>query len=241
MASSRVSHEVGEPSDSKNIEHVPAVNNNFVCNICFEPKAAYQWFDIKNCSHGYCTECMVNYVASNLQENVTTIRCPDPDCALGSIEPEDCDWILPQEVFERWESALCEAAIPSSQKFYCPFRDCSAMLIIDDDGSEVVRQSQCPHCRRLFCAKCKVAWHAEMECWEFQELNDDERGREDIQLKNLANMEDWKRCPNCKFYVEKNTGCNFMKCRCRAIFCYRCGQSLSVPENQRNYCSYCTG
>ncbi|KAI5320012.1 hypothetical protein L3X38_039720 [Prunus dulcis] len=168
MASSRVSHEVGKPSDSKNIDH------------------------------GYCTECMVNYVVSNLQENVTTIRCPDPDCASGSIEPEDCDWILPQEVFERWESSLCEAAIPSSQKFYCPFSDCSAMLIIDDDdGSEVVRQSQCPHCRRLFCAQCKVAWHEEMECWEFQELNDDERGREDIQLRNLANMEDWKRCPNC--------------------------------------------
>ncbi|CAB4288084.1 unnamed protein product [Prunus armeniaca] len=115
------------------------------------------------------------------------------------------------------------------------------MLIIDDDGSEVVRQSQCPHCQRLFCAQCKVAWHAEMECWEFQELNDDERGREDIQLRNLANMEDWKRCPNCKFYVEKKTGCNFMKCRCRATFCYRCGQSLSLPKNQRHYCSYCTG
>ncbi|CAB4288088.1 unnamed protein product [Prunus armeniaca] len=241
MASSRVSHEVGKPSVSKNIEYVRAVNNNFGCNICFEPKAAHQWFDIKNCSHGYCTECMVNYVVSNLQENVTTIRCPEPDCASGSIEPEDCDWILPQEVFERWESTLCEAAIPSSQKFYCPFSDCSAMLIIDDDGSEVVRQSQCPHCQRLFCAQCKVAWHAEMECWEFQELNDDERGREDIQLRNLANMEDWKRCPNCKFYVEKKTGCNFMKCRCRATFCYRCGQSLSLPKTQRHYCSYCTG
>lgn len=213
MASSRVSHEVGTPSDLKNIEYVPALNNNFVCNICFEPKAAHQWFDIKNCSHGYCTECMVNYVISNLQENVTTIRCPDPYCASGSIEPENCDWILRQEVLESWESALCEAAIPSSQKFYCPFRDCSAMLIIDDGGSEVVRQSQCPHCRRLFCAQCKVAWHAEMECWEFQEVNDDERGKEDIQLRNLANLEEWKRCPNCKFYVEKNTGCDFMTCR----------------------------
>ncbi|CAB4288083.1 unnamed protein product [Prunus armeniaca] len=83
MASPRVSHEVGKPSDSKNIEYVRAVNNNFGCHICFEPKAAHQWFDIKNCSHGYCTECMINYVVSNLK------RTSQPFGALILIAHQD--------------------------------------------------------------------------------------------------------------------------------------------------------
>ena len=32
-----------------------------------------------------------------------------------------------------------------------------------------------------------------------------------------------KQCPNCKFWVEKNEGCDHMTCRCKYEFCYVCG------------------
>jgi hypothetical protein len=40
---------------------------------------------------------------------------------------------------------------------------------------------------------------------------------------NLAEMEGWKRCYSCHAFVEHNTGCRHMTCRCRAQFCYICG------------------
>ncbi|XP_068338932.1 E3 ubiquitin-protein ligase RSL1-like [Pyrus communis] len=206
---------VTESGQSSNSKSVP----DFVCEICVDHKSGIELFRIENCSHGYCTDCMVKYVVSKLQENITSIRCPVPDC-IGLLEPEYCRPILPREVFDRWGTAMCEAVILGSEKFYCPYKDCSAMLI--DDGSEVVRQSECPNCWRMFCAHCKVPWHEGIDCEEFVRLN-----KEDIMLMNLAKEKQWPRCPNCRFFVEKSVGCMFMMCRCRTAFCYNCGDLMS--------------
>ncbi|KAM1900573.1 hypothetical protein ACFX14_029509 [Malus domestica] len=190
--------EVGESSNSKNVD---GDQKDFVCEICVESKAASESFGIKSCSHSYCTDCMVKYVCSKLQENVT------------SIEPEHCRSILPAKVFESWGTALCEAVIPASQKFYCLFKNCSLMLIIDHDENEVVRQSECPNCKRCFCVQCLAPWHVGIKCAEFQKLNKDEREAEDIMLRNLVQKKNWRRCPNRRFYVERMEGCNLMVCR----------------------------
>lgn len=204
--------EAGTSSNSKN-------DPSFLCGICVEPKTAYEWYNIKGCSHSYCTDCITKYVASKLQENVTKIGCPVPDCK-GCLEPEYCRSILPTEVFNRWADTLCEAVILGSKKFYCPFKDCSMMMI--DDGKEKVVESECPSCCRLFCSQCKAAWHSGVDCGEFQKLNKDEREREDIMLMKLAQKKLWKRCPNCKIYVEKSQDCLFMTCRLVCLFLAIC-------------------
>ncbi|KAM5547113.1 E3 ubiquitin-protein ligase RSL1-like [Rosa sericea] len=227
-----------KPSSSNN---ATAEVGSFVCEICVEPKSVLDSFGIKDCSHAYCSDCVVSYVSSKLQDNVTTIGCPVPDCR-GSLEPEHCLSILPPELFFRWGKALCEAVFADSDDycriFYCPFKDCSAMLI--DDGVEevdLVRESECPHCWRLFCARCRAPWHADIDCEEFQELNKDERRKEDFMLIQLAKDKKWRRCPKCRFYVERSEGCKFMKCRCRTAFCYRCGRILS--KNHGHFCPSC--
>ncbi|GLT85657.1 hypothetical protein SLE2022_038410 [Rubroshorea leprosula] len=171
------SKSVAAPSPS------PSPPPPFFCEICVEPKSQNESFKIKGCSHSYCTDCITKYVALKLQDNITGIRCPVPNCS-GLLEPEDCRRILPPEVFNRWEDALCEGMLLGSQRFYCPFKDCSALLI--DDGLQQVKESECPNCFRLFCAQCKVPWHTGLECAEFQKLRKDEREREDIMLLNLA-------------------------------------------------------
>ncbi|KAK8581413.1 hypothetical protein V6N13_144439 [Hibiscus sabdariffa] len=146
--------EPGESSNSKANQGRPS----FTCEICVEPKQENDLFNIKGCSHAYCTDCTIKYVAAKLQDKITAISCP----------------------VENW-----------SQTFYCPFKDCSVLLI--DDGGLVVKESECPNCRRLFCAQCKVPWHADIECGEFQRLHKDEREKEDIMLMNLAKKEKWAR------------------------------------------------
>ncbi|KAF8025934.1 hypothetical protein BT93_F2690 [Corymbia citriodora subsp. variegata] len=193
---------------------------SFICEICVEPRTGGELFRIKGCSHAYCNDCVTKYVASKLHDNVTSVGCPVAGCG-GVLEPGYCRSILPPEVFDRWGNALCEALILEAERFYCPFKDCSALLI--RDGGAVVRESECPNCRRLFCAQCRVPWHAEMECREFQGLKEGEREREDIMLKKLAEGERWRRCPKCGFYVQKIDGCQTVRCRCGLQFCYRCG------------------
>ncbi|XP_048228344.1 uncharacterized protein LOC8259039 [Ricinus communis] len=214
----------------------PNDHPQFVCEICVESKTADESLAIRGCTHAYCTDCMAKYVASKIQENITGIYCPVSGCG-GLLEPEYCRSILPQEVFDRWGNALCEALNLGSQKFYCPFKDCSAMLI--NDGGEVIRESECPHCRRLFCAHCKVPWHSGIDCNKFQTLHKDEREKEDIMLMKLAENKKWRRCPICRIYVERTEGCRYMKCRCGTHFCYSCG--TTKINTQSHYCNHCKG
>ncbi|KAH9684397.1 RING-type domain-containing protein [Citrus sinensis] len=198
----------------------------FVCEICVEPKSPNESFTIKGCFHSYCTDCVVKYVASKLQESITTIGCPVAGCQ-GLLEPDYCRNILPQQVFDRWGNALCEAVIREDQKFYCPFKDCSALLIVDNRGSrKAIKESACPHCNRMFCAQCKVPWHIGIQCAQFQKkLNVNERN--DNKLMKLAEKKKWKRCPNCSYYVEKTYGCDYINCRCGATFSYGKGTLLA--------------
>ncbi|KAF8401158.1 hypothetical protein HHK36_014462 [Tetracentron sinense] len=175
------------------------------CEICMEGRPTEDMFRNMTCTHSFCTHCISKYVAVKIQENISFVKCPNLNCKLGVLEPDRCRSIIPEQVFDRWEKALCESLILGSQKFFCPFKDCSAILV--DEGGMVVRESECPDCRRLFCAQCKVAWHAGIECEEFQRLNEDERMKEDLMVMELAKKKKWRRCPKCKFYVEKRDGC----------------------------------
>ncbi|XP_077230540.1 E3 ubiquitin-protein ligase RSL1-like [Tasmannia lanceolata] len=203
------------------------------CPICMEPKSPNESFTINGCSHVFCSDCMSKYVASKIQDNTARIQCPDLRCNWV-LEPEFCRSILPQEVFERWGNVLCESLIIGSMKFYCPYKDCSALLLDERGGRVVINESECPHCRRLFCAQCMVSWHSGIGCAEFQKLGKDEREREDIMLMDLAKKNHWQRCPKCRFYVERSDGCLFMKCRCGFSFCYHCGAQL-----KDHYCRNC--
>ncbi|KAK3431918.1 hypothetical protein EUGRSUZ_E03050 [Eucalyptus grandis] len=193
------------------------------CEICAERKEANEMLRIGNvCSHSFCSLCISRYVETRVLDSVTAIKCPALECE-GVLQINSCRQILPENVLYMWEKSLCEAVFLDSQKFYCPFQNCSALLIKDYDDGQVIRESECPYCHRLFCAECSVPWHAGVSCEEFQLLNEDERGREDLIVRELAKEEKWGRCPKCKFYVERTQGCAHIVCRCQVQFCYGCG------------------
>ncbi|KAF9621722.1 hypothetical protein IFM89_027420 [Coptis chinensis] len=171
-------------------------DTTFTCEICVDTKSQDQSFSINGCTHSYCSDCMAKYVGSKIQDNVITIKCPESNCS-GVLELEFCRSILPKEVYDRWGNALWMA----------------------------VKESECPHCRRMFCAQCKVPWHYGIGCEEFQKLKGGgESGKEDIMLMQLAKESNWQRCPKCNFFVERSTGCNVMRCSWNdQVYNHSCG------------------
>ncbi|WOK95830.1 hypothetical protein Cni_G04537 [Canna indica] len=199
------------PSNSKPI----AAAAEFDCNICMDTKClAEDAFFNDACAHVFCKSCIRQYVAAKVGESATAIRCPDPACEEGALQVEACRPILDEEVYDRWGAALCEAALGTRVKFYCPYKDCSALVINGggEEGGAARRAAECPHCRRIVCVQCKVPWHEGMSCEEFRKLGEDEREREDLMLRELASKKKWQRCPRCKIYVERIDGCLFMSC-----------------------------
>ncbi|CAN6563595.1 unnamed protein product [Malus baccata var. baccata] len=196
--------------ESALVDESDDIGSTFVCDFCVERVDLKDSFNIKGCSHFYCQYCIVKFVASKLDDNVSSIICPAQGCT-GSLDLDYCRPILPTDVFDRWGKAICESVVIGPQKknhLYCPFATCSALLI--HEGPEDTNQAWCPHCKREFCAKCKVPWHTEFNCAMFQKLRD--KG-EDKMLKELAQNKNWRRCPRCNYYVERIDGCSYMKCR----------------------------
>ncbi|CAL0301714.1 unnamed protein product [Lupinus luteus] len=192
-----------EEDKENNIKVVDQPSESF-CGICLDFKAESDMFRGK-CNDLFCIDCISKHVASKIQQNNLEVKCPIPSCSV-EIKPEYLLFILPKDVIDRWESAKYESSITLSQKFYCPFKNCSVLLVNDGKNGKLVTRCECPYCHRLFCAQCKIPWHAEMSCKEFQMLKKN-KGENYLDLKFLesAKANKWRKCPNCSFYVERKS------------------------------------
>lgn len=212
------------------------ISSEFYCAICMETLHIGEVFPIDGCAHTFCISCVSQYIAAKVEENVLSIGCPDPGCKDGVLHPEACRDVIPLQLFQRWGAALCDSSL-GALKFYCPFKECSALLVDDPaHAGAVITNAECPHCCRMFCAQCKVPWHDGVTCTEFQQLGKDERGREDLLLRKVAQESKWQRCPKCKMYVERSDGCVFIICRCGHCFCYLCASPMSRDNHRCQTC-----
>ncbi|XP_073015883.1 E3 ubiquitin-protein ligase RSL1-like [Primulina eburnea] len=198
------------------------------CEICAERRENDQMFPIQNCSHSCCITCITRYIAANItkmgnvhRENCTVLTCPVGLHCEGILEIDACREIVPNDLISAWDYAICESMIDDSQKFYCPYKDCSYLMV--NDSGDFIREAECLSCRRLLCVQCNAPWHSGVGCEEFNGMDASERGREDLLMHQLAKEKKWQRCPTCKFFVEKTEGCLHMICRCGFQFCYECG------------------
>ncbi|KAL6656016.1 hypothetical protein ACP70R_006842 [Stipagrostis hirtigluma subsp. patula] len=206
--------ELGQCSSGVNA----TISSEFYCNICMETVHIRDLFPIDGCTHTFCIACVSQYITAKVEENVLSIGCPDPGCKDGALHPDACRDVIPMKLFLRWGAALCDSAL-GVLKFYCPFKDCSALLVHDPGhGEAVITNVECPHCRRMFCAQCKVPWHDGIDCAGFQRLGKDERGQEDLLLRKVAQESKWQRCPKCKMYVERTDGCVYIVCSVGTAF-----------------------
>ncbi|PIN02047.1 Ubiquitin--protein ligase [Handroanthus impetiginosus] len=194
------------------------------CGICLENKESWQMFTNDQCSHSFCYDCMTSHIVTKIQDKLKDMTCPAPNCK-ATLDFNACRSIIPDDALVQWDELLCVSLIPESQKLYCPFSDCSAMLV--NDSGQVLRKIKCLICKRSFCAECRVPWHSDFTCKEFQKLYDRKGGNDDKIVKTLAKKKNWQKCPKCKMYVEKTEGCLHITCRCKYEFCYRCGSKWS--------------
>lgn len=203
--------EVAEPSQS-------------FCEICLENKETWQMYRNSNCSHSFCYDCTSKHITAKIEDNIKTVTCPGLNCKVV-LDSDECRLMVTKDIVIQWDETLCKSMILESQKLYCPFRDCSALLVNDYQG--VTKKTDCPVCKRPFCATCLVPWHSEFTCREFEKLNAKKKGKEDNMAEALAKKKMWRKCPRCKFFVEKTEGCLHITCRCKYEFCYRCGSKWS--------------
>ncbi|TYI10220.1 hypothetical protein ES332_A09G128100v1 [Gossypium tomentosum] len=210
------------------------------CMICFEDIDATQMFTVDGCFHRYCFSCMKQHVEVKLLNSMVA-SCPHEGCKT-EVTIDSCGKFLDAKLVEIMSNRKKEASIAVSEKVYCAFPRCSALM----SKSEVLQYTRtvmlvaeksgarkCVKCHRFFCIYCKVPWHFDMTCIDYKRLNP-HPAREYAMLNTLATKKQWRECIKCKHVIELAGGCYHITCRCGFEFCYTCGAEW---RNKKPTCS----
>lgn len=219
---------------NKTVEHIHQGERSKQenCSICLEDINVSQMHEILTCRHRFCFPCMSQHVEVKLTHGCVP-SCPHEGCNI-KLTVDGCKQFLSSKWVEVWTKRLEEAAIPDSDKVYCPYPNCSALMTLS--GIDRSRQAcssshpfptaigctECKQCHKLFCIECRVPWHIGMSCQEYQRRAP-QLHSVDAKFHLLAKNSRWKRCTKCKHMIELAEGCNHMTCRCGFEFCYVCG------------------
>jgi len=211
----------------------------FNCPICDDMCPIDDQFIIEPCNHIYCRSCIRDQVLNAISEMTGQVLCSG--C---SFDKRDTPTIISQiQVFSVLQPEEQNKYLSQEFKLYvskdpctftCPKPDCKGVIEIPPNSTHFI----CPiiECKFSMCHKCKVSWHADKTCEEYQssrkknEEDLDKRMIEEMIAKGLL-----KRCPKCSNGVEKTEGCNHMTCQCGTHYCNVCAEILSPKDPYKHF------
>ena len=124
---------------------------------------------------------------------------------------------------EKYDKFLTRKKLMDSNKKvkFCPVPDC--------DGYAEKKKSKYVKCNfgHEFCFECGQQPHGKKKCAKVID-----EGFEEWKSHTLV-----KRCPYCKFWTEKNEGCNHMTCsQCKFQWCWICEKECVVGHYNFGRC-----
>nr|VDD14436.1 unnamed protein product [Brassica rapa] len=206
---------------------------NIECGICFDSFLQKDSATV-SCGHPYCKTCWTGYITSKINDGpgCLTVQCPEPSCSAVVGQDMINSVITNEEDKEKYYKYFLKSYIESSQKKikWCPSPGCEYAV---DFGGESENYDVSCLCSYEFCWKCCEDAHRPVDChtvakWIFK--NNDESENTTWILANT------KPCPSCKRQIEKNQGCNHMRCSiCKHSFCWACLDPLNNHKSCHNF------
>lgn len=254
------------------IQQQPALDLN-ECSICFDDIPPGQKIVIQGCQHVFCKDCMTEYCnfktsdASCLYHHVQLVerekkgifrihdlntygvKCPSHKCGHVMLEPELKQIIsvvllerfgrfsqLHAENLKKMKELRAENELKRQQmaKNTCP--RCQAT----DSFSFRRGRMRCRKCGCPFCAKCRNPHGRGISCERYKE--ESRLGDRTVLCKKFG----LQICPNCGFLTTRESGCQFLICRCGQKLCNLCGCPLDESKHfshfyQRPFDNNCKG
>ncbi|XP_010941706.1 probable E3 ubiquitin-protein ligase ARI2 isoform X1 [Elaeis guineensis] len=190
------------------------------CGICFEDVAPSK-ATAMDCGHCYCNDCWTQHFIIQINDGKSRcIRCMASKC--NAICDEAVVRSLVRErhpdTADRFDRFLLESYIEDNNMVkWCPSKPhCGNAIRVEGD---IYCEVECT-CGLQFCFNCLLESHSPCSCLMW-----------DLWVKKCNNESEnvnWitahtKHCPKCHKPVEKNGGCNLVRCVCGQYFCYKCG------------------
>jgi ariadne-1 len=187
------------------------------CAICCEVADLLR---LEPCGHSFCVVCWQSYL-DVADEDRGHRSCILP-CMAG-----DCDCVLTGEVWravgrgERYRRLSVHRKISVGDRMRrCAAPECPWVLCISPFADIVAVQC---HCGQTCCVRCGREWHAPARCAAMEQWED--KCASESQTGNWLAV-NTKPCPRCRTRIQKNQGCNHMRCtQCDYHFCWVCMES----------------
>ena len=199
------------------------------CGIC-EEEIDYSEKNkiILPCKHYFCISCWFDYLKEKINNaNVYKINCMEHECDY-SLTENFVKSIIGQDtqLLQKYDKFLTRRKLMESNKKikFCPFPDC------DGYGEKKNKKEKIVKCNfgHEFCFDCGNKLHPNQKCSDVID-KDFERWKAGRIVK---------RCPHCKFWTEKNEGCNHMTCiQCKFQWCWLCQKECLLGHYSSGPCS----
>lgn len=193
---------------------------------CFDD--AEDCIELTACGHVFCLPCWQSYIMVKIDDgklSMSNLTCMGSKCTtkldesiVRQVMGETDSQFLEQYVASQFESYISQNKLIK----YCPSKPHCGYVAKLTGEYEPLIAVEC-ECAEEFCFDCLHKPHAPATCLMAEKWK--------ILVKNEASSMSWVRvntkpCPKCKVPIEKNQGCNMMRCAsCQAHFCWICGSS----------------
>ncbi|KAF8880216.1 hypothetical protein CPB84DRAFT_1792699 [Gymnopilus junonius] len=187
-----------------------------ICPVCYDDASNPEQL---GCGHTYCSGCLKHFLSSAVDGKTFPLVCAGNEATCNvPISIPLIQRFLPAQAFRALvESAFSVHLEQHGQEFkYCTTPDCKQIYRRRTDQVTL----QCPSCFSTICSACDEEAHEDMTCEERRVLNSPEE--QERLNEQLATQSGYKKCPQCKIWIEKTEGCNHMTCKCGAHICWRC-------------------
>ena len=183
------------------------------CDLCLEEMTEDEVENNKlPCKHLFCNDCYLNFLQDKIKNNkvgkITCMqfKCPhefDENFVISHLQND-------QILINKYKKFKLRNQLYNDENIkFCPIKDCESYAKKEGDNKYVTCLEG-----HQFCFQCSKPWHGNKECQD--EIDKD--------FKKWKKNKVIKRCPKCKFWTEKNMGCNHMTCpECKYEWCWFCG------------------
>jgi len=188
------------------------------CAICLEEVDIDFLMILGACKHNYCRDCILGYFTTELKEKRLPLLCPE---CRTEVSPYDLEILFTKDQLDTFQKYALDTVIEKNPQLYscCPTADCGYVFVWEKGDSP---DFNCMKCKKRYCLRCKCDYHEKSTCEQYQKWAK-ENGRGDDLFQEFIQGQNFKQCPGCMRFVEKESGCNHMTCRCGQKFCYACG------------------
>ena len=186
---------------------------NYYCLVC-ENKLTIE--ELKNnnldCPHRCCDSCYYEHLKEKINtNNIDQIKCLKVGCDVilfdDFIQKHLINDIPLLEKYLKFKKRNQLMLDPNIQ--LCPHPNCESYAKTNDKNNYYVTCLE----GHKFCFKCLKNWHGKEKC----------KIDRDSKFEKWKNSKNVKKCPRCKYFIEKNEGCNHMTCiNCKFEWCWLC-------------------